>query len=170
MNLNKHKMEEEKIDMTPMIDVVFLLIIFFMLISDMTQQDLEILTLPTAISAVPDEPDVKDFRPVVNIRQTGTMVVKKEEVFVPTAEGGTDDERMIKQTLLTFSDLMETDFFDPVAKTGVQLPDDFLLIRADQWTPFHYVQRVMTLCGDKDIQIWKVQLAAATLLEEKAKP
>ena len=39
MNLNKHKMEEEKMDMTPMIDVVFLLIIFFMLISDMTQHD-----------------------------------------------------------------------------------------------------------------------------------
>jgi biopolymer transport protein ExbD len=170
MNLNKHKIEEEQMDMTPMIDVVFLLIIFFMLISDMTQQDLEILTLPKAVSAVPDEPDVKDFRPVVNVRQNGVMVVKQEEVFVPTAEGGTDDEQGIKQTLLTFSDLMDTDFFNKELKTGAQIPDDFLLIRADQWTPFHYVQRIMTLCGDTDIQIWKVQLAAGTVEEEKEKP
>jgi len=170
MNLNKHKIEEEQMDMTPMIDVVFLLIIFFMLISDMTQQDLEILTLPKAVSAVPDEPDVKDFRPVVNVRQNGVMVVKQDEVFVPTAEGGTDDEQGIKQTLLTFSDLMDTDFFNKELKTGAQIPDDFLLIRADQWTPFHYVQRIMTLCGDTDIQIWKVQLAAGTVEEEKEKP
>lgn len=170
MNLNKHKMEEEQMDMTPMIDVVFLLIIFFMLISDMTQQDLEILTLPKAVSAVPDEPNVKDFRPVINVRQDGVMVVKQEEVFVPTAEGGTDDEQGIKQTLLTFSDLMDTDFFNKELKTGAQIPDDFLLIRADQWTPFHYVQRIMTLCGDTDIQIWKVQLAAGTVEEEKEKP
>ena len=156
--------------MTPMIDVVFLLIIFFMLISDMTQQDLEILTLPKAVSAVPDEPNVKDFRPVINVRQDGVMVVKQEEVFVPTAEGGTDDEQGIKQTLLTFSDLMDTDFFNKELKTGAQIPDDFLLIRADQWTPFHYVQRIMTLCGDTDIQIWKVQLAAGTVEEEKEKP
>ncbi|MFT6715306.1 MAG: biopolymer transport protein ExbD, partial [Planctomycetota bacterium] len=99
MNLNKHKMEEEKMDMTPMIDVVFLLIIFFMLISDMTQQDLEILTLPKAISAVPDEPDVDDFRPVINVRQDGAMVVMKEEVFVPNAESSDDDEAELERTL-----------------------------------------------------------------------
>jgi hypothetical protein len=170
MNLNKHKMEEEKMDMTPMIDVVFLLIIFFMLISDMTQQDLEILTLPKAISAVPDEPDVKDFRPVVNVRQTGTMVVKKEEVFVSQGEGGDEDEMGIKTTLLKFSDLMEKDHMNLEEGTGDLIPDDFLLIRADQWTPFHFVQRIMTLCGDEEIRIWKIQLAAATIEEEKAKP
>ena len=167
MNLNKHKMEEEKMDMTPMIDVVFLLIIFFMLISDMTQQDLEILTLPKAISAVPDEPDVDDFRPVVNVRQDGTMVVMKEEVFTPSPEGGTDDEKGLKKTLLNFADRMATDFFNKEAQTGEQLPDDFLLIRADQYTSFHYVQRIMTLCGEDSIRIWKVQLAAGTIEDEK---
>ncbi len=41
MNLSKHQFDELEMNMTPMIDVVFLLIIFFMLITDMTQQDLE---------------------------------------------------------------------------------------------------------------------------------
>ena len=47
----------------------------------------------------------------------------------------------------------------------VNLPDEALLVRADRYTPFHYVQRVMTLCGEKNIQIWKIQLAAATMDE-----
>lgn len=173
MNLNKHKMEEEKMDMTPMIDVVFLLIIFFMLISDMTQQDLEILTLPKAISAVPDEPDVEDFRPVINIRQDGAMVVMKEVVFEASAESSNDDETALNKTLLNIATRMEKNYFDPEnpsAGSGKKdLPDDFLLLRADQYTPFHYLQRIMTLCGHDSVKIWKIQLAAATIEEEKPK-
>ena len=42
MNLSRHDPETEMdLDMTPMIDVVFLLIIFFMIITDLTQQELE---------------------------------------------------------------------------------------------------------------------------------
>jgi biopolymer transport protein ExbD len=171
MNLNKHKMEEEKMDMTPMIDVVFLLIIFFMLISDMTQQDLEILTLPKAISAVPDEPDVDDFRPVINVRQDGAMVVMKEEVFVPNAESSDDDEAELERTLLNIATRMKKDYFDPEnpsAGTGKKdLPDDFLLIRADQYTSFHFIQRIMTLAGHESVKIWKIQLAAGTIEDEK---
>ena len=44
MKLNKHDPQTDmELDMTPMIDVVFLLIIFFMIITDLTQQDLEVL-------------------------------------------------------------------------------------------------------------------------------
>ena len=53
MNINKHDAKTEiEMDMTPMIDVVFLLIIFFMIITDLTQQDLEELKLPEARAAV----------------------------------------------------------------------------------------------------------------------
>ena len=62
---------------------------------------------------------------------------------------------------------MATDFFNKEAQTGEQLPDDFLLIRADQYTSFHYVQRIMTLCGEDSIRIWKVQMAAGTIEDEK---
>ena len=48
--------QEMEMNMTPMIDVVFLLIIFFMVITDLTQQDLEELQLPTAENAQPDKP------------------------------------------------------------------------------------------------------------------
>ena len=145
-----------------MIDVVFLLIIFFMLITDMTQQDLEVLTLPKATTAEPDEPDPKDFRPVINITQTGDMIVKRDKIFTGKDSGGDEDEGDLKKKLFDYSKLMEQEHFNKELGTGPLIPGEFLLIRADQFTLFHYVQRVMTICGDKDIQIWKVQLAAAT--------
>jgi biopolymer transport protein ExbD len=167
MNLSKHQSEEMKMDMTPMIDVVFLLIIFFMLITDMTQQDLEVLTLPKAKTAVPDEPDPKEFRPVINVRQTGEMIAKRETIFAPATDGTKDDEADLMGYLVNTSKLMKKDHFNKEAGTGPMIPDDFLLIRADRFTPFHFVQRVMTDCGNTDVQIWKIQLAAGTLTEDK---
>ena len=55
-----------EMDMTPMIDVVFNLIIFFMVITDMTQQDLEYLVLPRAQEAQEDPGDDPE-RLIINI-------------------------------------------------------------------------------------------------------
>lgn len=169
MSKKKHEFEEMVMDMTPMIDVVFLLIIFFMLITDMTQQDLEVLTLPKAKTAVADEPDPKEFRPVINIRQTGEMIAKREVLFTPATDGGKDDEKDLMGYLVNTSKLMKKDNFTPGDKSTPLIPDDFLLIRADRFTPFHYVQRVMTDCGNQDVKIWKIQLAAGTEEKDKKK-
>src|SRR5688500_1360127 len=77
-----------QMDMTPMIDVVFQLIIFFMLLMDMSTKELEILKLPKAVSAVKDEPDPKDPRPVVNITPDGKIIVKGEVVYDPDKDDG----------------------------------------------------------------------------------
>ncbi|PCJ54770.1 MAG: hypothetical protein COA70_03500 [Planctomycetota bacterium] len=57
---------EIEIDMTPMIDMTFLLIIFFIIVNDMSQKDLEDLKLPIAMEAGHDDPP--DRRQVLNIR------------------------------------------------------------------------------------------------------
>ena len=57
---------ETALNMTPMIDVVFNLIIFFMVITDMTQQDLEYLILPKAELALEDD-GAEAERLVVNV-------------------------------------------------------------------------------------------------------
>src|SRR5262245_62014744 len=72
-----------EIDMTPMIDVVFQLIIFFMLLMDMSQDELEILHLPMAVTATPDEPDPKVIRPVININSDGEILVMRELIYDP---------------------------------------------------------------------------------------
>ncbi|MDA0666605.1 MAG: biopolymer transporter ExbD [Planctomycetota bacterium] len=57
---------EIEIDMTPMIDMTFLLIIFFIIVNDMSQKDLEELKLPIAMEAGHDEPPER--RQVLNVR------------------------------------------------------------------------------------------------------
>ena len=59
-----------RMNMTPMIDIVFQLIIFFMIVIDMSQKDLEALELPMSKTAVEDEPE--EGRLYVNINRSGS--------------------------------------------------------------------------------------------------
>lgn len=158
MNLAKHDPETEMdMDMTPMIDVVFLLIIFFMIITDLTQQDLEELELPVAVYATPDKPDPDELRPIVNVPYDGKMVVRREEYYNPEVDKQNYD-RMSKW-LGVVAKAMEQ---EPLEEgKPAMVPADPLLIRADQVTPFQVIQKIMELCGQKGVQIWKIQLAAA---------
>ena len=150
MNLQKHDPETEmEMNMTPMIDVVFLLIIFFMVITDMTQQDLEELQLPVAQNAVPDKPDPDQFRPIVNVKHDGSIWVRREMYYDPE---NPDDYKKLREYLTFVAKRMEQ---------KDKLPDEPLLIRADRVSSFKHIQKVMEQCGYKDIQIWKIQLAAA---------
>ncbi len=163
MRLNRHDPRTEiELNMTPMIDVVFLLIIFFMLITDLTQQDLEQLELPAAASAVPDQPDPEVVRPVINILDTGEMIVKRERKYDPEQ----DDLREIEVYLSNQAHLMPTRPLNADG-SGPRVPDHPLLIRADRNAEFKYVQRVMELCSKKGIQIWKLELAAAEVQDER---
>jgi biopolymer transport protein ExbD len=156
MNISKHDAQTEmEMNMTPMIDVVFLLIIFFMIITDLTQQDLEELKLPVAVSAVPDEPDPKVVRPVINILPDGRMIVRRELKYDPEVNDLTEIERYLADQ----ARMMPKKPVEP--GSSIIAPDNPLLIRADQNTEFKYIQRVMELCGKTGIQIWKLEIAAA---------
>ena len=150
-----------EMDMTPMIDVVFQLIIFFILITDMTQSDLEELRLPVAENAVQDKPDPKVVRPVINILPEGSMVNKRRTIYEPEKDDLTD----VESFLVDQARLMPKEFDEEL---GVELPKNPLLIRADKNSEFKYVQRVMEVCGKKGIRIWKLQLAVAEEPEKVA--
>jgi len=165
MNINKHDAQTEmKMNMTPMIDVVFLLIIFFMIITDLTQQDLEELQLPMATAAVEDKPDPKVVRPVINIPQRGAMIVRREAHYDPEIDG--DDMTRLERFLADQSKRMPWKF-DP--EVGAPLPDNPLMIRSDRNTEFKYIQRIMQICGKQGIQIWKLELGAAETEENRKK-
>jgi len=171
MNLAKHDPETEmELDMTPMIDVVFLLIIFFMIITDLTQQELEDLELPTATHAVADKIKPGEWRPIINIPYDGQMVVKREVYYDPEIHDSQAQPYLqVKEWLSLVADKMSQEHFNVDAQTGPMIPDDFLLIRADQSTPFRHIQKVMAFCGEKGVQIWKVQLAASEPPSEDGK-
>jgi len=144
--------QEMDMNMTPMIDIVFLLIIFLMVITDLTQQDLEDLQLPTATNAQPDKPDPDEFRPIVNITQDGSIWVKRKLIYDPEKP---DDYKEVRAYLSDVAVRMEK------SDDGLDLPDEALLVRADQYSAFKHVQKVMEQCGYKGVQIWKLQLAAS---------
>jgi biopolymer transport protein ExbD len=152
--------------MTPMIDLTFLLIIFFIIVNDMTQQELEDLKLPIAQTAGHDDPP--KGRPILNVMDNGTIIWKGEKLYYPgIVPRGQDPIRttrpdyywyLAETMIVEWIPYMKTDFDENLQKT---LPDDPILIRADRNTPFRYIQKIMEVCTREGIYIWKVQLAAS---------
>ena len=153
----KKVQESSDMDMTPMIDCVFLLMIFFVLVIDLSQQDLEDLILPKAEYITPDD-DPPDVRPIINVVQDGRVIYKGKVWFDPD-EGPKSFEKMLK-LLLWFKDNVVQDTEDKVigGKT-VKLVNDPVLIRADKWTEWHWIGKLMEQCGKPDAAFWKLELA-----------
>ena len=157
MNLAAHDPETDmEMNMTPMIDVVFLLIIFFMVITDLTQQELEDLALPVAEEAEEDKPDPEVVRPILNIDYNGEIKYKRELFYSPEVDG--TDRSRLEGLLADKARRMPKKFDETV---GAPLPDNPVLIRADQVTAFKHLQKIMELCSKEGIQIWKLEIAAA---------
>jgi biopolymer transport protein ExbD len=128
-----------------------------MLISDLSQQELEDLELALAIEAVEDKPDPKLRRPILNIHQDGRIVVKRDTLFDP-ADGNTDRSQVA-------SYLQSMAALSPVDEEG--FPENPILIRADENTPFRELQKIMEMCAAKDIRIWKIEIAAKVLKKDE---
>lgn len=148
MAKKRTKGTELEMDMTPMIDIVFQLIIFFMIVSDMSQQDLAELTLPKADMAIDDE--TEPGRMIVNILTNGEIEIKRNRYGTLDNK---DAENALRAYLLTEVQKGERD--------EDNLSERSLLVRADKQTQFKEVQKVMRICGETGIQIYKVHLAAA---------
>ncbi|MEZ6019268.1 MAG: biopolymer transporter ExbD [Planctomycetota bacterium] len=130
MNLAKHDAETEmELNMTSMIDVVFLLIIFFMIITDLTQQDLEDLKLPLATAATEDKPDPTKKRPIFNVKHNGEIVVSREVLYSPEVnDSQANPLKEVESSLVVIARGM------PKGETD-GLPDDPLMIRGDEVVP-----------------------------------
>lgn len=157
MNVEKMVQEDVEMDMTPMIDCVFLLMIFFVLVIDLSQKDLEDLILPMAKFQQPDEsPDPN--RQIINVLQNGSVVYKQKVYYDRLRDGSNYAPinallKQIRQVGLNNKTLNLVD------KDGIQVIDEPILIRADKWTEWHFVGEVMKQCSQPDIAFWKVQLA-----------
>ncbi|MBI1382781.1 MAG: hypothetical protein GC161_17035 [Planctomycetaceae bacterium] len=162
MKMQKHDAETEmEMNMTPMIDVVFLLIIFFMIITDMTQKELEDLELPMAMNAVEDKPNPDEVRPIVNVMQDGRIIVRGDELYDPENPARANYDAL-KAYLVDKVRQMDMAPINEEVPGSPLVPDDPLLVRADEYTRFREVQKIMEVCGLTGIQIWKIQLAAKT--------
>jgi len=82
MRLAKHHRRSDiTFNMTPMIDIVFLLIIFFMTVSQITQVNDEPIELPRLEGV--EETDPKVY--TINIRDDGSLVISGRDVDISAA-------------------------------------------------------------------------------------
>lgn len=170
-DVSKIVQQNIEMDMTPMIDCVFLLMIFFVLVIDLSQKNLEDLVLPKAQFIEPDEKPAAN-RPVINVLQNGTVVYNQKVRYDPTVHG--KNYAPIREMLLEIrKDGMNRGtlkFVDEViAGRTVKLIDDPILVRADKWTEWHYVGEIMKQCSMPDIAFWKVELALSEQDKEEKK-
>lgn len=145
---------ELKMDLTPMIDCTFQLIIFFILVTDMSQRELEILTLPRAPASIIDETKPGDDRIVVNIVDMTNPDVLREcnPNWPPIFIKGRQMESLekMREVLRIYADPRRfPDKSKPPVdeKNGIYPSIKPLLIRCDQHQVFGWVQAVMQYCS-----------------------
>lgn len=129
----RHRAAPVRVNMTPMIDVTFLLIIFFLLSSRLAQQETQLeLDLPTAASG---RQAVDDERPrlSVNVRPDGSVMLGSTQ---------TQPEEMVRRLQI------ERD------RLGNDLE---VRIRADRSVPYDAVEPILLACADAGI--WNVTFA-----------
>ncbi len=138
--LNIKLEENEKANMTPMIDVVFLLIIFFMLVSQFSNQVLTAgILLPEADQSVPDE---QDRRMVVNVDRGGKF----------TLNGVTYPPEALSGRIEAYGQLRMT-----TLENGENISDMKVMIRGDKSTKYQYIQKVYGMLQNS--RIWQVSFA-----------
>lgn len=162
MNKSKLVQENVEMDMTPMIDCVFLLMIFFVLVIDLSQQNLEDLILPKAQYQQPDDqPDQN--RPIINLLQTGAVFYKGKPQYDPL-DPERNNVKAIEEMLLVIkqagktNNTLEIETVD-LGTGPIELVNTPILLRADKWTEWHYVGEVMKQCSQPKAAFWKVELA-----------
>ncbi len=146
--------EPEGFNMTPMIDVTFQLIIFFMLVTDMAQREMEELRLPRAARAV-KERFADESLLVVNVRADGSVYIQGRPYFAPPAPGRRPDARRLQEV---FAARRQMKIYQevPGEPTHVRYP---LLIRADRSAPWQWVQMIMMIAA-KEGGVTRVQMGA----------
>lgn len=163
--------EEEKLafSMTPMIDIVFQLIIFFMLVTDFMQQDLARVWLPLASAAVEDNQPDPD-RLVINIHHAppgncDELQYNNDGELLHPCLDETHWKIMIKGREISLDELekeirLEGD--KDRAPSGIS--DRAIMIRSDGGAPYRMVQKVFEACART--RVWKIEIGAIKPAED----
>ena len=153
--------EDLELNMTPMIDIVFNLLIFFMIVTDMTRKEIEELELPWSNHAVEDKDNDPDSRVILNIVKADKKTFDRTgDVFIKLKGEKYDLERL-KEELFKHAE-KKRDFDHPAQPSEI-----FVLIRCDKDIRWREVQWVMQACADPAVRIYKLQFATSTPPDQK---
>lgn len=151
-------------NLVPMVDIMFLLLLFLMVGADMGNRELEEVHLPIARSAVEDphteQPDelltLNVYHSAAGCTGFETLKLCADRKHWTIGVRGTDynDERILTTFLKQLAK-------EDCEKRGKELPDLRIRIRADEAAQFEHVQTAMACCAEA--RIYKVELGAATM-------
>lgn len=134
------KPKDAKMDMTPMIDVVFLLIIFFMIVTEITRVQVKPVDLPLAIEAKQDKPPPPN-RIIISVR--ASHGAGNGDIFVSLKEYSLGRlVTMLKNAALS------------AGNDATGLPKLKVKVRGDSNVEWKYVQYVLMACSKA--MIWQV--------------
>ena len=159
---------EAEMNMTPMIDIVFNLLIFFMVVTDLKSKDLANLTLPVANMAEEDKADDDDERIILNLDKEGAIHWKGKNVNLDelgTILGTLRETYDIKMRAQNKSGLEDLPGGGKASKL-------YVLLRADKDTPWQHVQWLMTIMAEQKLyklQFGTKQFRDGFITEEEAK-
>jgi len=123
MNLRRHRTEPPRIDITPLIDVVFLMLIFFMVSTTFDKQTQLKVDLPSASTVVEKEKDPEKIE--ITIDASGNFYVNKHELVKHDAE-------TLKRTI------------QKIADGRLELP---MLVSGDRNAPLQSMMTVMDVAA-----------------------
>lgn len=130
--LARAKMEEVGIPLAPMIDIVFLLLLFFITTSVFARLENEIaITVPTAESSQPNPRQVGEL--IINLKQDGSIVVNQRQVTL-------EQLRVL------------------LSRIARQFPDQSVIIRGDSKTDLENAIHILDTCAKSGV--WNVSFAA----------
>ncbi|MGE9292024.1 MAG: ExbD/TolR family protein [Puniceicoccales bacterium] len=123
MKTHRPETPDQAMDITPMIDVVFLLIVFFMVVAAAVTQKVEIIMPQADQSVVPED----------NSRRLEVTVVENGEAYIG----------MMPVTLDELSERIRID--------NQEIPGFRVYVRADANTPHEYIQVIMKTCAENGV-------------------
>jgi biopolymer transport protein ExbD len=164
--------EDVTANLIPMIDIMFLLLLFFMLGADMTERERAELVLPEAdmVNDADQEKSVDDqFRTTINVSHKpdeggfscplnakGGICRDMEhwQILIRSVEF---DLETVKPEIVQLSESALEAEIDPVA--GKRLSKRKIIIRGDKGAPYGHVQALIQACGLSGI--YKIEVGAA---------
>lgn len=133
MNFRRHAQELPAFQFTAMIDVVFLLLCFFITTSVFSQWELEVdVVLPTAQSS--KMPDRLPGEVIVNLSRDGQVTINRQQ-------------------------LSRADLLDRLSRLARFFPGQSVVIRADRQTSYEDLVAIIDACRLADI--WNISFATS---------
>ena len=145
-------------NLIPMIDIMFLLLLFFMLGADMGHRELETVRLPLSKEAKNDTQQDKEGRLTINANHkeqltcpeyASKLICRNEAHWELAFRGKNCTEPGVLAKALT----------DTVGTDRLALADRKVMIRADAGAPYGLPQRAMNVCAQQGI--FRIEVGAA---------